>query len=190
MPVAHPLGPHSAPVGPTGPYPACGCSRAAQRRAAIEHLGAVAAKIGRSRSAVFRYRSGETNELCADASKRLTTVKAQDIMKRAGVLRPDGTPRRAIRVRGGVLVRNGADEGYDDRACTHPRFRELGHPVHSSDESRELASALANDDHARGVALLERHAPLDYPENKGFDKYSDQFGFHFDQIDSVHVDWI
>nr|EJI98961.1 hypothetical protein JVH1_3387 [Rhodococcus sp. JVH1] len=40
-------------------------------------------------------------------------MKAQEIMKRAGVLRPDGTPKRAvIRVKGGVVVRNGADEGY------------------------------------------------------------------------------
>ena len=22
------------------------------------------------------------------------------------------------------------------------------------------------------------------------DRYSDQFGFHFDHIDSVHIDWI
>jgi len=45
----------------------------AQRRAAIERLGgldAVAQKIGRSRSAVSRYRSRETNELRADASKK------------------------------------------------------------------------------------------------------------------------
>lgn len=59
----------------------------------------------------------------------------------------------------------------------------------TSEESRELAAALANDDHARVVALLEQHATLDYPENKGFDKYSDQFGFHFDSIESVHIDW-
>jgi hypothetical protein len=26
-----------------------------------------------------------------------------------------------------------------------------------------------------------------YPENKGFDRYSDLFGFHFD---SVHIGWI
>ena len=164
----------------------------AQRRAAIERLGgidAVAAKIGRSRSAVSRYRSGETNELRADADKKLRNVKAQDIMKRAGVLRPDGTPKKAvIRVRGGVMVRNGADEGYDYRVRTLD-FANSDTPF-SSDESRELAAALANDDHARVVALLERHATLDYPENKGFDKYSDQFGFHFDHIDSVHIDWI
>ncbi len=49
----------------------------------------------------------------------------------------------------------------------------------TSEESRELAAAFANDDHARVVALLERHV-----------KYSDQFGFHFDHIDSVHIDWI
>jgi hypothetical protein len=71
----------------------------------------------------------------------------------------------------------------------HPGFRELRTPF-SADESRELAAALAGDDHARVVALLERHATLDYPENKGFDKYSDQFGFHFDHIDSAHIDWI
>ncbi|NHU43024.1 MULTISPECIES: hypothetical protein [Rhodococcus] len=164
----------------------------AQRRAAIERLGgvdAVAAKIGRSRSAVSRYRSGETNELRADASKKLKNVKAEDIMKRAGVLRPDGTPKRAvIRVKGGVMVRNGADEGYDYRVRTLD-FANSDTPF-TSEESRELAAALANDDHARVVALLERHATLDYPENKGFDKYSDQFGFHFDHIDSVHIDWI
>lgn len=33
-----------------------------------------------------------------------------------------------------------------------------------------LPAALANDDHARVVALLERHATLDCPENKGFGK--------------------
>ncbi|GCE38534.1 hypothetical protein Rhow_002058 [Rhodococcus wratislaviensis] len=27
-------------------------------------------------------------------------------------------------------------------------------------------------------------------ENKGFDMYCNQFGFHFDHIDSVHIDWI
>jgi len=94
----------------------------AQRRAAIERLGgidAVAKKIGRSRSAVSRYRSGETNELRADAKKKLKNVKARDIMDRAGVLRPDGQPKKAtIRVRGGVSVRNGSEEGYDYRVRT------------------------------------------------------------------------
>ncbi|MFE7421003.1 hypothetical protein [Rhodococcus sp. NPDC057529] len=164
----------------------------AQRRAAIERLGgidAVAARIGRSRSAVSRYRSGETKELRADAGKKLENIKAQDIMKRAGVLRPDGTPKRAIiRVTGGVTVRNGADEGYDYRVRTLD-FANSDTPF-GCDESRELAAALVGDDHARVVALLERHATLCYPENKGFDTYSEQFGFHFDHIDSVHIDWI
>jgi hypothetical protein len=168
------------------------CSNARNAARRYERLGgidAVAQKIGRSRSAVSRYRSGETNELRADASKKLKNVKAQDIMARAWVLRPDGTPKRAvIRVKGGVMVRNGADVGYDYRVRTLD-FANSDTPF-SSDESRELAAALANDDHARVVALLERHATLDYPENKGFDTYSDQFGFHFDHIDSVHIDWI
>jgi hypothetical protein len=30
---------------------------------------------------------------------------------------------------------------------------------------------------------------MDYPENKGFDQYNDAFGFHFDSIESVHIDW-
>ena len=39
------------------------------------------------------------------------------------------------------------------------------------------------------LAILERHATLDYPENKGFDHYGDQFGFHFDAIDKLDVTW-
>lgn len=50
------------------------------------------------------------------------------------------------------------------------------------DETRELAMAFAGDDHARVVAIPERHAAKDYPENKGFDQYGDTFGFHFDSI--------
>lgn len=109
-------------------------------------------------------------------------------MKRAGILRPDGTPKKAtIRVKGGVSVRNGSEEGYDYRVRTLD-FANSDVPF-TAEESRELAAALANDDHARVVALLERHATLDYPENKGFDQYSNDFGFHFDSIESVHIDW-
>lgn len=87
------------------------------------------------------------------------------------------------------MVRNGADEGFDYRVRTLD-FANSDTPF-SANESRELAATLANDDHPRGVALLERHAAtLDYPENKGFDRYSDQFGFHFVHIDFVHFDWI
>ncbi|MFV9457687.1 hypothetical protein ACNJ7E_30150 [Rhodococcus sp. NM-2] len=164
----------------------------AQRRVAIERLGgidAVAAKIGCSRSAISRYRSGEMNALRADASKKLENVKVEDIMKRAGVLGPDGMPKKAVvRVKGGVEVRNGAGDGYDYRVRTLD-FANSDTPF-SGDDSRKLAAALADDDHARVVAILERHATLDYPASKGFDTYSDQFGFHFDHIESVHIDWI
>ncbi|KJF19203.1 hypothetical protein EEB13_30740 [Rhodococcus sp. WS3] len=174
-----------------GRIPHSDVAERAQRRAAIERLGgigAVAKKIGRSPSAVSRYRSGATNELRADAKKKLKKVKADDIMTRAGVLRPDGTPKKAtIRVKGGVSVRNGSEEGYDYRVRTLD-FANSDVPF-TAEESRELASALANDDNARVVALLERHATLDYPENKGFDRYSNDFGFHFDSIESVHIDW-
>jgi hypothetical protein len=60
---------------------------------------------------------------------------------------------------------------------------------YSAEESQALAAALANDDQARVVAILERHATLDYPENKGFDAYGDQFGFHFDAVDKLDVTW-
>ncbi|HEY9312913.1 MAG TPA: hypothetical protein VIQ49_11585, partial [Williamsia sp.] len=53
-----------------GRIPHSDVAERAQRRAAIERLGgisAVAKKIGRSPSAVSRYRSGATNELRADA---------------------------------------------------------------------------------------------------------------------------
>ncbi|MGC0367326.1 transcriptional regulator with XRE-family HTH domain [Rhodococcus sp. 27YEA15] len=174
-----------------GRIPHADVAERAQRRAAIERLGGigeVARRIGRSSSAVSRYRSGETNELRADAKKKLKNVKADEVMRRAGVLRADGTPKRAtIRVKGGVSVRNGSEDGYDYRVRTL-NFANSDSPF-TAEESRELAAALANDDHARVVALLERHATMDYPENKGFDLYSDDFGFHFDSIESVHIDW-
>ncbi|MFF0818058.1 hypothetical protein ACFYVR_23270 [Rhodococcus sp. NPDC003318] len=163
----------------------------AQRRAAIERLGGVntvAKRIGRSPSTVRKYRSGQTNDLRNDAKSKLKAAKATDTMRKAGVLRPDGTPKQAvIRVTGRVHVRNGDEVGYDYRTRTLD-FANSDVPF-SADESRELATALANDDQARVVAILERHATIDYPENKGFDRYTDQFGFHFDAIDNIHIDW-
>lgn len=163
----------------------------AQRRAAITRLGgvnAVARRIGRSASSVRKYMAGRTNELRNDAKSKLTAAKATDTMRKAGVLNPDGSPKVAtIRVTGRVHVRNGDEAGYDYRTRTLD-FGNSDVPF-SADESREIAAALANDDQARVVAILERHATLDYPENKGFDVYGDQFGFHFDAIDKLDVTW-
>lgn len=164
----------------------------AQRRAAIERLGgvkAVAKKIGRDPSSVRKYQSGQTNELRNDAKSKLKAAKAKDTMQKAGVLKPDGTSKRAIiQVTGRVHVRSGDETGYDYRTRTLD-FANSDIPF-SADESRELAAALANDDQARVVAILERHATMDYPENKGFDRYNDQFGFHFDAIDNIQIDWV
>ena len=38
--------------------------------------------------------------------------------------------------------------------------------------------------------VLFRNGADEGCENKGFDMYCNQFGFHFDHIDSVHIDWI
>ena len=163
----------------------------AQRRAAIARLGGVnevAKKIGRSPSSVRKYMSGKTNELRNDAKSKLKAAKAQVTMHQAGVLKPDGTPKIAtIRVTGRVHVRNGDEAGYDFRTRTLD-FGNSDVPF-SAEESQALAMALANDDQARVVAILERHATLDYPESKGFDVYGDQFGFHFDAIDKLDVTW-
>lgn len=163
----------------------------AQRRAAIERLGgvnAVAKKIGRSPSSVRKYQTGKTNDLRNDAKSKLKAAKAKDTMQKAGVLKPDGTSKIAsVQITGRVHVRNGDETGYDYRTRTLD-FANSDTPF-SAEESQELAAALANDDQARVVAILERHATLDYPENKGFDSYSDQFGFHFDAIDKLDVTW-
>ena len=151
-------------------------------------MNEVARKIGRSPSSVRKYISGKTNELRNDARSKLNDVKAKDVMDKAGVLNPDGTPKVAtIRVTGRVHVRNGDETGYDYRTRTLD-FGNSDVPF-SAAESQALAAALANDDQARVVAILERHATIDYPENKGFDVYSDQFGFHFDAIDKIDVTW-
>ena len=174
-----------------GRIPHAEIAELAQRRAAIGRLGgvnAVAQKIGRSPSSVRKYMSGKTNELRNDAKSKLKDEKAKDTMRKAGVLKPDGTPKVAtIRVTGRVHVRNGDETGYDYRTRTLD-FGNSDTPF-SAEESRALAAALANDDQARVVAILERHATLDYPENKGFDVYGDQFGFHFDAIDKLDVTW-
>lgn len=174
-----------------GRIPNAEIAELAQRRAAIERLGGVnevAKKIGRSPSSVRKYMSGKTNELRNDAKTKLKAAKATDTMQKAGVLEPDGTPKVAtIRVTGRVHVRNGDEAGYDYRTRTLD-FGNSDVPF-SAEESQALAAALANDDQARVVAILERHATLDYPENKGFDVYGDQFGFHFDAIDKLDVTW-
>ncbi|MFX1760919.1 hypothetical protein PV766_23695 [Rhodococcus sp. As11] len=174
-----------------GRIPHAEVAELAQRRAAIARLGGVnkvARKIGRSPSSVRKYISGKTNELRNDARSKLKDVKAKDVMGKAGVFNPDGTPKIAtIRVTGRVHVRNGDEAGYDYRTRTLD-FGNSDVPF-SAVESEALAAALANDDQARVVAILERHATIDYPENKGFDVYSDQFGFHFDAIDSIDVTW-
>ncbi|BCN46609.1 hypothetical protein [Prescottella equi] len=174
-----------------GRIPNAEIAELAQRRAAIERLGgvkAVAKKIGRDPSSVRKYLSGKTNELRNDAKSKLKAAKAKDTMQKAGVLRPDGTPKVAtIQVTGRVHVRNGDETGYDYRTRTLD-FANSDTPF-SAAESQELAAALANDDQARVVAILERHATIDYPENKGFDNYGDQFGFHFDAIDKLDVTW-
>ncbi|MFD6677296.1 hypothetical protein ACWDTG_23580 [Rhodococcus zopfii] len=174
-----------------GRIPNAEIAELAQRRAAIERLGGVnevAKKIGRSPSSVRKYMSGKTNELRNDAKTKLKAAKAKDTMQKAGVLKPDGTPKVAtIRVTGRVHVRNGDEAGYDYRTRTLD-FGNSDVPF-SAEESQALAAALANDDQARVVAILERHATLDYPENKGFDVYGDQFGFHFDAIDKLDVTW-
>ncbi|NKT14143.1 hypothetical protein GS979_06705 [Rhodococcus hoagii] len=175
-----------------GRIPHAETAELAQRRAAIERLGgvkAVAKKIGRDPSSVRKYQSGQTNELRNDAKSKLKAAKAKDTMQKAGVLKPDGTAKRAvIQVTGRVHVRSGDEAGYDYRTRTLD-FANSDIPF-STDESRELAAALANDDQARVVAILERHATMDYPENKGFDRYNDQFGFHFDAIDNIQIDWV
>lgn len=171
--------------------PHAGVVELAQRRAAVERLGGVAAvaqQIGRSPSSVRKYLAGKTNELRNDARSKFKAAKAKDTMDKVGILKPDGSSKIAtIRVTGRVHVRNGDEAGYDYRTRTLD-FGNSDVPF-SADESRELAVALANDDQARVVALLERHATLDYPENKGFDVYGDQFGFHFDAIERLDVTW-
>lgn len=135
-----------------------------------------------------RYQSGETNELRNDAKSKLKAAKAKDTMQKAGVLKPDGTSKIAtIQVTGRVHVRNGDETGYDFRTRTLD-FANSDTPF-SAEESQALAAALADDDQARVVAILERHATMDYPENKGFDHYGNQFGFHFDAIDKLDVTW-
>ena len=135
-----------------------------------------------------RYRSGETNELRADASKKLKNVRAEDIMKRAGVLRPRrDTEDRGHPGQGWCLVRNGADEGYDYRVrpwtsrTPTPRSA-LMSPANSPPPSRMMITP--------GSSPSSNGTPPSTTRRTRASTSSDQFGFHFDHTDSVHIDWI
>jgi hypothetical protein len=40
-----------------------------------------------------------------------------------------------------------------------------------------------------GERWRARNNTMNYPEHKGFDRYSDAFVLHFDSIESVLIDW-
>ena len=151
--------------------------------------------LSQRKSAVHDQRSlatapGKPTNYVRTRKRNSKTSKPDDIMDRAGVLRPGRTTQKkpTIRVRGGVSVRNGSEEGYDYRVRTLD-FANSDSPVQSQTKHENSPWRWPTTIMPGWWHILERHATMDYPENKGFDQYSNDFGFHFDSIESVHIDW-
>ncbi|MCZ9635093.1 hypothetical protein [Rhodococcus sp. BH5] len=162
----------------------------AQRRAAIDRLGgvrAVAAVVGRSPASVSRWQSGKTNQLRGAANRKLADARVSETLARAGIVDRAGNQRRAkVVVRATVHARSGDSIGYDYRQKKVMGFDGVGGDLLDEGDSRALADAVARGDHAAAVAVLERHASLNYAN---FDSFSDIDGMHFDSIESISIDW-
>lgn len=162
----------------------------AQRRAFIHRNGgvhAVATAVGRTPSAVSRYQSGKTKELRGPAKGDLADLRGVDILNRGGFATDTGQPKRpSVTVVGSVMARHGGEEGYDYRENRVFDFDSAGVPMDGQD-SRDLAIAVANGDDAAAIAIIERHASVNYA---AFDSFDDTEGFHFESIDSVTINWL
>jgi DNA-binding transcriptional regulator YdaS (Cro superfamily) len=173
-----------------GRIPHASVASNAQRRAAIDRLGgvqAVAAIVGRSPSSVSRWQAGKTNQLRGAANRKLADARVTETLARAGIIDRAGHQRRAkVVVQATVHARSGDAAGYDYRQKKVMSFDGVGGDLLNETDSRMLADAIARGDHAAAVAVLERHASLNYAN---FDAFSDIDGMHFDSIESITLEW-
>ncbi len=161
----------------------------AQRRGLVHRQGGVlkvADAIGADPSTVSRYQTGKTKELRGPARRDLADLRATDILSRGGMVTPDGKPKRAsVVVVGDVMARSGGEAGYDYRTNKTFDFDGVGAPMDARD-SRDLAAAVARGDHAAAIAIVERHASVNFANFESFDNTE---GFHFESISSINIDW-
>lgn len=156
------------------------------RRGQVHQLGGteqVEQITGRSRSAVTRWQSGQTSSFRGPAADALQQAQRADALRRAKVTDPDtGQVRRASGVvHGGVRLRHGDNPDYDYHDNARAEF-----DLDPAD-SAALADALAREDHAGALLILERNVSDDW-FNYG-DGFSDTDGWHFDDVSQLSVDW-
>ncbi|MGI6797907.1 hypothetical protein [Gordonia sihwensis] len=162
------------------------------RRELIARIGGVAraqALLGRSRSALNDWMAGRTNAMRSDAQVRLRDARAAARLTAAGIDPTTQIPR--ITFKADVMVRLGAAD-YDYR---HRKEFRIGPPdgqdyMKGNQMSRQdiisFAMAMARDDFGLMVVILEDYVSTNIAD---FGTYDDATGFHFENINSVRVQW-
>ena len=164
-----------------------------ERRAIIERLGGVraaAAALGRSTSAIYRWRSGASSAMRADARARRNEALALLRLANSGIDPSRGAPRISFTADVKVIWQGDVDYDYRESKAfvigppdgqDYARGNSMSTPM-----IREFAIAMAQEDHARMVTILEEYTSTDVAD---FGVYDNATGFHFDSVGNIRVSW-
>ncbi|MFI5782611.1 hypothetical protein [Nocardia sp. NPDC051570] len=159
----------------------------AQRRGLVTRFGGIkggAAAMGVSDKTVSRYQTGKSASLRPTTERGLSEARATDALARADLAdrRTGALQRRpAVTVTAAFQYRNSGTTSSDYRASRSFEIQ-LDEPVAS-----DFAAAVAREDHAAAVAILERHLTLEYATT--FADFDDDTGFHMESVLDFDVDW-
>lgn len=154
----------------------------------------VAARLGRSSSAVHKWMLGRQEGFRGDANSVADEIRLHGRMIQGGMMHPDGSMKTpSIVLRAAVEVRMPGKEGYS--YTTLPRVINLNSSTvsqtgHSTElappQARRLAMALADERTADALVIIEEHASTVMAQ---FDHYGENQGFHIDDITSWDITW-
>lgn len=153
-------------------------------------VAAVAARVGRSQSSVRKWVNGRQDNFRGSAKDDAARQRIEENMIRAGVMTTTGIIKTVvITFKATVEVRYPGPDGYTyttkDRQFNFDGAREPESRLSPAD-TLELAEAVANNDHARVIAILEAHASTRYA---AFEDYDDSSGFHIGSISGLSITW-
>lgn len=159
-----------------------------QRRTLVTSQGGVdefATKMGLSPSAIRRYQRGQTSTFRQQRHRRgAEKEKAAATLAQAGIADHDGNLLKSPRItlKGAFEYRANGKTSGDYRSS-----REFDIGGMDDTDAKDFADAVARDDAAAAIAVIERHLTTDYATS--FDGFDDDTGFHMTHVSDVHIDW-
>lgn len=178
--------------------PHAGVADRVQRRSLVERQGgvkALAAKVGLSPSAISRYQQGQTGRFRQQRHRRAADeVRVADALTRAGLADSRGNLVKDphISVEAHFEYRNNGNTSSDYRTTRTfliPDGPGAGIAIAPLDslDAKDFAVAVARDDHAAAIAVIERHLTMNYAAT--FLDYDNGTGFHMEYVSDFTVDW-